>query len=227
MIYFDFSGYASMAIGLALIFGIILPINFNSPYKSKNIIEFWRNWHITLSNFLKEHIYIPLGGNRYGIKKQTFALLTTMVLGGIWHGYGLTFLLWGFFHGVALVVLNIIKKYNLINIPSNIFTNTIKITLTFLYVSLLWVLFFSSDIHSAIDIYKGLFYADAFKNFNYWLIAVAILVFFTPNSTQIINLKEKAFAMKSYYGYLTGILLFVSLKFMAETPSMKFVYFNF
>ncbi len=227
MIYFDFSGYASMAIGLALMFGVVLPINFNSPYKSINLIEFWRTWHITLSTFLKEHIYIPLGGNRFGIKKQTFALLITMVIGGIWHGSGVTFLLWGFFHGLGLVVLNITKKYNIFKIVSNRLTNIFKVIFTFLYVSLLWVLFFSVDLHSALGLYKTLFSLDGFKGFNYWLILVACIVWFMPNSTQVIDLKKSDFAMKPYYGYITGLLMFVSLKFMAETPSMKFVYFNF
>jgi D-alanyl-lipoteichoic acid acyltransferase DltB (MBOAT superfamily) len=135
MIYFDFSGYASMAIGLALMFGIILPINFNSPYKARNLIDFWRRWHITLSNFLKDHIYIPLGGNRSGVKIQIIALMSTMIIGGIWHGAGWNFLFWGAGHGIGLVMLHLWR----IQLPK-----IIAIGFTFLYISLLWVLFFSS-----------------------------------------------------------------------------------
>ncbi|MEA2019426.1 MAG: MBOAT family O-acyltransferase [Campylobacterota bacterium] len=220
MIYFDFSGYASMAIGLALMFGVILPINFNSPYKANNLIDFWRRWHITLSTFLKDHIYIPLGGNKFGLKKQTIALMATMVIGGIWHGSGITFILWGAFHGLGLVFLNLIKDFK--NIPK-----VLGVIFTFLYVSLLWVLFFSSDFKSAVELYKVLFSADGFSEFNYWLIVVALLVWFLPNSTQVVDLKQNNFNLKPWYGYVTGILMFISLKFMAETPSMSFVYFNF
>ena len=107
-IYFDFSGYSDMAIGLALMFGILLPTNFNSPYKASNIIEFWRRWHITLSTFLKEHIYIPLGGNKNGVLVQLSSLFVTMLIGGMWHGSGYTFLLWGAAHGILLALTHVI-----------------------------------------------------------------------------------------------------------------------
>ena len=100
-LYFDFSGYADMAVGLARMFGIELPLNFNSPYKSKNIIEFWRRWHITLSHFLRDYLYIPLGGNKRGSKNSN--LIITMLLGGLWHGAGWNFIIWGGLHGAYLV----------------------------------------------------------------------------------------------------------------------------
>jgi len=103
-LYFDFSGYSDMAIGLARIFGIHLPVNFLSPYRATSIAEFWRRWHITLSRFLREYLYIPLGGNRLGSGRQSVNLLVTMLLGGIWHGAGWTFLIWGGLHGVYLVI---------------------------------------------------------------------------------------------------------------------------
>src|SRR5690606_21579134 len=98
-LYFDFSGYSDMAIGLALIFGIALPLNFNSPYKALNIVDFWRRWHITLSRFLRDYLYISLGGNRAGFLKRYSNLLITMILGGLWHGAGWNFLIWGTLHG--------------------------------------------------------------------------------------------------------------------------------
>ena len=101
-LYFDFSGYSDMAIGLARLFGIVLPINFYSPYKSVNIIDFWRRWHITLSRFLRDFLYIPLGGNRHGVARRYLNLAVTMLLGGLWHGAGWTFVLWGAFHGLML-----------------------------------------------------------------------------------------------------------------------------
>ena len=101
-IYFDFSGYSDMAIGLALMFGIRLPVNFRSPYKSLSIIDFWRRWHITLSRFLRDYLYIPLGGNRLGEARRYINLLVTMLLGGLWHGAGWNFLIWGGLHGIYL-----------------------------------------------------------------------------------------------------------------------------
>ena len=94
-IYFDFSGYSDMAIGISLCFGIYLPINFNSPYKAANIIDFWRRWHISLSIFLRDYLYIPLGGNRFGTFRRYLNLFITMLLGGLWHGASWTFVLWG------------------------------------------------------------------------------------------------------------------------------------
>ena len=103
-LYFDFSGYSDMAIGLGLLFGIRMPVNFASPYKSRNITEFWRRWHITLSRFLRNYLYIPLGGNRKGPVRRYANLLITMALGGLWHGAGWTFLAWGVLHGTYLMI---------------------------------------------------------------------------------------------------------------------------
>ena len=103
-IYFDFSGYSDMAIGLALLFGIRLPVNFRSPYKATSIIDFWRRWHITLSRFLRDYLYIPLGGNRLGKQRRYLNLMLTMLLGGLWHGAGWNFLIWGGLHGLYLCV---------------------------------------------------------------------------------------------------------------------------
>ncbi len=103
-LYFDFSGYSDMAIGLARVFGIRFPLNFNSPYKATSIIDFWRRWHMTLSAFLRDYLYVPLGGNRRGQPRRVANVLITMTLGGLWHGAGWTFVLWGLLHGVYLLV---------------------------------------------------------------------------------------------------------------------------
>jgi alginate O-acetyltransferase complex protein AlgI len=103
-LYFDFSGYSDMAIGLARMIGVQLPLNFHSPYKAANIIEFWRRWHMTLSRFLRDYLYIPLGGNRRGPARRYVNLMATMLIGGLWHGAGWNFVLWGGVHGVYLVV---------------------------------------------------------------------------------------------------------------------------
>ncbi len=103
-LYFDFSGYSDMAIGLARMFGIILPLNFYSPYKAFSIVEFWRRWHITLSRFLRDYVYIPMGGNQHGRTKKYIFLMSTMLLGGLWHGAGWNFVIWGGLHGLYLIV---------------------------------------------------------------------------------------------------------------------------
>jgi len=112
-LYFDFSGYTDMAIGAALMFNILLPINFNSPLKSKSIQEFWRRWHMTLSRFLREYIYIPLGGNHRGEVSIYINIMITFLLGGLWHGAGWTYIFWGFLHGAALVVQRLWQKLHL------------------------------------------------------------------------------------------------------------------
>ncbi len=103
-IYFDFSGYSDMAIGLSLLFGVRLPYNFNSPYQARNISDFWRRWHMTLSRFLRDYLYVPLGGNRRGRLRRYINLLATMLLGGLWHGASWTFVIWGGLHGIYLVI---------------------------------------------------------------------------------------------------------------------------
>jgi hypothetical protein len=103
-IYYDFSGYSDMAIGLSLLFGIVVPFNFDSPYKARNIIDYWRRWHITLSRFLRDYVYVPLGGNRMGIRRRYVNLAFTMLIGGLWHGAGWTFIVWGALHGFYLIV---------------------------------------------------------------------------------------------------------------------------
>ena len=110
-IYFDFSGYTDMAVGLAKIFNISFPINFYSPYKSKSIIEFWKRWHMTLSRFLKENIYIPLGGNKKGKFLSFIFIIITMLLGGFWHGASWNFILWGFFHSILIIINHILIHF--------------------------------------------------------------------------------------------------------------------
>ena len=139
-IYFDFSGYSDMAIGLALMFGIRLPVNFRSPYKAASIIEFWRRWHITLSRFLRDYLYIPLGGNRLGIGRRYLNLMLTMLLGGLWHGAGWTFLIWGGLHGLYLVVNHQWRDHKR-RWPEGAVGQTAAWGLTFLAVVIAWVFF--------------------------------------------------------------------------------------
>jgi len=150
-LYFDFSGYSDMAIGLARLFGIRLPANFNSPYASLSIIDFWRRWHMTLSRFLRDYVYIPLGGNRHGPARRYINLMATMILGGFWHGAGWTFVLWGTLHGLYLLVAHAWDSFARVRLPA-----PLAWSLTLIAVIVAWVIFRAPDMHSAGIILGGL-----------------------------------------------------------------------
>ena len=156
-IYFDFSGYSDMAIGLGFLFGIRLPVNFLSPYRSQSIVEFWRRWHITLSRFLKDYLYIPLGGNRRGRFRKQLNLMTTMILGGLWHGAGATFIIWGALHGFYLLVNHAWRALPAFagpKIPGAV-SGKLGWMLTFLCVVLAWTFFRATSVDSALHILAG------------------------------------------------------------------------
>ncbi len=157
-LYFDFSGYSDMAIGLARLFGVRLPLNFASPYKARNIAEFWRRWHMTLSRFLRDYLYIPMGGNRRGELRRNFNLMCTMVLGGLWHGAGWTFVVWGAMHGVFLVLNHAWQTATAqlrVRMHPSV-TRFLSVSLTFVCVVLAWVYFRAPDIASANHIVLGM-----------------------------------------------------------------------
>jgi alginate O-acetyltransferase complex protein AlgI len=176
-LYFDFSGYSDMAIGLSLCFGIALPVNFASPYKAKSIIEFWQRWHITLSQFLKEYLYIPLGGNRAGVGRWYLNIFLTMLLGGIWHGAGWTFIAWGATHGVLIVLNHFWRAWpQRPSIPA-----ALCWLLTFASVTCAWILFRASNLDAALNIYSGLFGLNGVSlpgflagKFNYYLSSIVV-----------------------------------------------------
>jgi len=157
-IYFDFSGYTDMALGIALMFGIRLPINFDSPYKSTSIIEFWRRWHMTLSRFLRDYLYFPLGGNRKGKTRRHINLMATMLLGGLWHGAGWTFIVWGALHGAYLGINHLWKAL----LPGKRWLpvwlgNLAGGLLTFVAVMVAWVVFRAPNMTDATVMLKAMF----------------------------------------------------------------------
>jgi D-alanyl-lipoteichoic acid acyltransferase DltB (MBOAT superfamily) len=154
-IYFDFSGYSDMAIGLGAMFGIRLPVNFASPYKATSITDFWQRWHITLSRFLRDYLYIAMGGNRRGASRRYVHLMVTMVLGGIWHGAAWTFALWGALHG-GLLIIHRLWQGDPKN-PRRRLPVWAARVLTFICVVLAWVPFRAPDIETALVVYRGLF----------------------------------------------------------------------
>lgn len=163
-LYFDFSGYSDMAIGLARMFNIVLPLNFHSPYKATSIIDFWQRWHITLSRFLRDYIYIPLGGNRRTKLRRYSNLLTTMLIGGLWHGAGWNFILWGGLHGVLLATNHAWRalrgKFGLPLGTGGALGHLVSWALTFFLVVNAWVLFRAPSMEGAIGIFKAMYVVD-------------------------------------------------------------------
>lgn len=155
-IYFDFSGYSDMAIGLGLMFGFVFPKNFDSPYSSSSITEFWRRWHISLSNWLRDYLYIPLGGNRKGNKRMYVNLMLVMLFGGLWHGSSWNFVIWGAIHGLFLAAERLAGEQSFYKkLPK-----TVRVITTFIIVVFSWVFFRASDLPSAIAYLQAMFGAN-------------------------------------------------------------------
>jgi len=242
-LYFDFSGYTDMAIGIALLFNIKIPMNFFSPYKATSIQDFWRRWHITLSRFLKDYIYIPLGGNRKGEVPTYANLFTTFLLGGIWHGAGWTFVFWGVLHGLALILHRVWKKLG--------FTMPVILAwfITFNFINISWVFFRALNFDAALKVLKGMFlgafvlpsslesYLEGMKGvgieFGHWsrlyghenymglvILAAFFIVLVLPNSMEW----QKKFKTNFFYMLFT-VICFLSI-FMLYRKS-EFIYFNF
>lgn len=169
-LYFDFSGYTDMALGTALMVGLKLPENFNSPYKATGIVDFWHRWHMTLSSWLRDFLYIPLGGNRHGKPRQYLNLFLTMLIGGIWHGAGWTYMIWGAMHGIMLginhffrfLVKNSALAFFLASPPVRI----ISILFTFFCLNFCWVIFRAPDLNAAIAMYKAMFLPSCIESAN-------------------------------------------------------------
>jgi alginate O-acetyltransferase complex protein AlgI len=151
-IYFDFSGYSDMAIGLGALFGFSFPLNFDSPYKSLSITEFWRRWHISLSTWLRDYLYVPLGGNRRGKVRTYINLMLTMLLGGLWHGAAMTFILWGAYQGAWLAIERIVGKRSLYPV----LPKQLQIALTFVIVLGGWVLFRATSVGQVGEFYSAM-----------------------------------------------------------------------
>ena len=205
-IYFDFSGYCDMAIGLALLFGVRLPVNFNSPYKSQSIIEFWRRWHITLSSWLRDYLYIPLGGNRDGEWMRMRNIFTTMLLGGIWHGAGWTFIIWGALHGSYIVADHVLlmrkrrtpSAHNS-GLKSAFWVQTAKQSCTLLLVMLAWVFFRAKTVSGALVLLRAMTTAGAASAsplavgpaLYFWILLGSIIVLLAPNTQQLTRYTDK------------------------------------
>ena len=220
-IYFDFSGYCDMAIGLGLLFNIRLPENFSSPYISGNIGEFWRRWHITLGRFLKTYIYIPLGGSKNGKFRTSLNLMITFLASGLWHGASWLFVLWGGIHGAGLVIHNFWSRILKKKMP--LLAGRL---LTFLFVVIAWVLFRAENIQQAKMVYRGMFLPEKWGGnmtlFQIFLfLAGAFIVFFLPAASS----RADKFRPTLVNAAISIILLTVSLFCFVKTS--PFIYFNF
>jgi D-alanyl-lipoteichoic acid acyltransferase DltB (MBOAT superfamily) len=248
-LYFDFSGYCDMAIGASLLFNIWLPINFNSPYKALDIQDFWRRWHITLSNFLRDYLYIPLGGNRHGEYRTYLNIFVTFVLGGLWHGATWMFVIWGAMHGAALVIHRFWRAFGHPLPP------VLAWIVTFMFVNVAWVFFRAKTLDDALRILHGMIeFRSAFRHttasiptsdlaWGGWLSDVllklmpASFVGQIPTYLAIIiafvligqkNSMEMASGVIGANKLIYSIILFaVAMYFMQAATSSVFLYFNF
>ena len=240
-LYFDFSGYTDMAIGAALLFNIKLPFNFNSPYKALNIQNFWRRWHMTLTRFLTEYIYIPLGGNRHGTTRTSINIMLVFLIGGMWHGAGWTFIFWGFLHGLALIIHRTWLGLS-ITMPK-----WIAWFITFNFVNVAWVFFRAKDFEDALKVLKGMFsgnlvlpemlagklsflqsYGIEFGALSgvtpfsvLFIVAGFIVVLFTKNTQQLMqnNVVSTSKMLLSAILFTLSVLSFYKVS--------EFIYFNF
>ena len=222
-LYFDFSGYCDMAIGLALLFNIRLPINFNSPYKALNIQDFWHRWHITLSRFLRDYIYIPLGGNRGGQSRTYLNLFLVFLIGGLWHGAAWTFVVWGALHGVAIVIHRCWQK---LNFKLN---KIIAWIITFNFVNFTWIFFRAKSFEDAMKVIRGMFFGELKIDVNYlemfFIVLAFLIVLLFKNSMQMAF--DKKFKFTIWQIFATSFFLFISILVIRLNNASEFLYFRF
>jgi alginate O-acetyltransferase complex protein AlgI len=227
-IYCDFSGYTDMAIGTAIILGYRLPRNFWRPYAATSIIDFWRRWHMTLSSWLRDYLYIPLGGNRHGLARRTVNVLITMGLGGLWHGASWTFVLWGLMHGIAIGMSHAMEQLKIsLRLPRRLAALG-----TFIFVTIAWVLFRARDLTTAKAIFIGAVAGGQnrwaeFSNqggFIIFLVAVFFLLHRWDDHRQI-----RSFVARAPRGVLWPLLAagWIAAITISQGSSAKFIYFDF
>ena len=235
-IYFDFSGYSDMAIGSAKCLGYDFNRNFNLPYISKNVSEFWKRWHISLSTWLQEYLYIPLGGNRKGKARTYFNLLATMVIGGLWHGASWNFVIWGTLHGIALCVHKLfcaIKKTR----KKNLIKTFASVLVTYVFVCVCWVPFRSTDTAITFEVLKRMFvWHTGIIHISSWVV-LAIFVLAVGTLAAFFRSKKSNFkSVSGFYpelnlsSFSSLVILFLAVGIivgLAYTKSNPFIYFQF
>jgi len=244
-LYYDFSGYTDMAIGLALMIGVRLPLNFDSPYKALSLVDFWRRWHMTLSRFLRDYLYIPLGGNRKGPRRRYVNLLVTMLLGGLWHGAAWTFVIWGAIHGLGLVVNHgwnkVTASYRLTLPPPAAWALTLG------FVILAWVPFRADGLSATFTIWKGMFglhglapsgsvLAGQVTTAVICIAALLAVALFAPNTQQLLSYPRMIiaafrqpirFVPSPRWAIAAGIVFGIAVSFIITQRPTEFLYFRF
>ena len=244
-IYFDFSGYSDMAIGVAKILGFDLPRNFNLPYLAHNVTELWKRWHISLSSWLMDYLYIPLGGSRKGTFRTYLNLILTMVIGGIWHGANWTYVFWGLLHGIALAVHKLWMKLTKSGKRKpSVLGSIISIVLTFAFASFCWIFFRADSFENAIDIITRVFSFSAGLEQPYIWLFVSLILYFVAMAFAIVKSKKNPVPTKklnvsrvegyypilnlSKFWQLTFFFIFVGLTLaLAYTGGSPFIYGNY
>ena len=233
-IYADFSGYSRIARGTAKLLGVELMKNFNQPYFAQNISDFWKRWHISLSSWLKDYLYIPLGGNRNGSYKMYRNILLTMLLGGLWHGASWNFVIWGALHGLYLIVYKLISKQKGSNSITKKFTIKVlfNILITYILVLVTWLFFRISSFDEAILFFSKLYYWEAseltarlivvLSSYILVIFGIDLLEYKTNSHTFILKLRSRPLQ----YGILAA-LFFVVILYMIQSDNQPFIYFQF
>jgi alginate O-acetyltransferase complex protein AlgI len=234
-IYCDFSGYTDIAIGVALILGFRLPINFNSPYKANSVTDFWKRWHISLSQWLRDYVYISLGGNRKGKIRTYFNLIITMLLGGLWHGASLKFIIWGGLHGIGLVINRLWNSIFKNRSVTSWIGRILSVFLTFQFVSFCWIFFRAADLDSVKTMLKQIFenfspgsYLTVLPAYSNALILMSVgyIIHFLPERTK--ESYRGLFIKSPLVAQLAVVMLVAILLFqMRTTEVMPFIYFRF
>ena len=224
-IFLDFSGYTLIVTGLGLLLGYTLPINFMQPYLAINLQDFWRRWHISLSTFIRDYIYIPLGGNRKGFTREQVNLLIAMVLSGLWHGASYTFILWGFLHGLGAVFLNLLHRWSSIQVPK-----ILSRVFTLIFIGFAWIFFRSSNVDDAWKLIGAGFHFQFSVGGNlFLLIAFAAIFFVLSNRASQLQMYCVGLIESSRLAVLTLAILVIAFLLVSLGPSgvPNFIYYRF
>lgn len=251
-LYFDFSGYSDMAVGIANLFGIRIPVNFFSPYKARNVSDFWRRWHISLGYFLRTYLYFPLGGSHAGLKRTLFNMLFVMTLCGVWHGAGWTFIVWGLLHGIALCVHRLWSTYGPVlgrERVSGRIVSALAVLMTFVFTVVCWVIFRSESIGVAEVILTSMFTGASTKipfvynmHSEQAIAALMLIVWALPNLYQAMGMFSPGIQLYKFapsgvtlgarwqytvLGVLSGFLFVFAFSMMLINGQSAYLYFEF
>ncbi len=231
-IYGDFAGYSLIAIGLGKLMGFDFGINFNSPYFANSFRDFWKRWHISLSSWFKDYIYINLGGNKGSLIKRNRNVILTMLLAGLWHGANITFIIWGLLHAVLIIIQNLFEKYFYLKIKNKFFIVS-KILIIFFIVNFLWILFRSNNIESAFFYIKKIFNSEisfyGTQPYVFFIYKGFLLIFLTMIVDYFVTFKKikKKIINSKLLNYLFLLIILLSISIFGTFNEVPFIYFQF